>query len=66
MTSIKLKKESTTTNTAKGTFKAKVDFFKGNITGNMIDEQPVVSTSPCAVQSLDFSCQDNSQYVPLI
>jgi hypothetical protein len=39
-----------------------VSFYKGKIESNLTE----TPASVCAIVGLDFTCEDNSQYIPVI
>jgi hypothetical protein len=49
---------------AKSTNSIKVSFFKGNITSNLLEETTALGV--CDDNSLQFNCDENSQYIPII
>jgi len=56
-------KNNTLNNTIKSKNKIKLNMYLGVINGNILD--PVIP-SECSTNSLDFSCSENSQYIPAI
>lgn len=64
MATIKLEKENFITSTAKSSFAVQVSLFNSQIKGNIFT---VEILPPSAYEpSLDFSIEENSQYLPLI
>jgi len=49
---------------ANNSSKIKLTFYAGTLTGNIIPTAISFFSGSCAIQ-LDFSCVDNSQYIPL-
>lgn len=65
-----LPSRNTFKNNAKSSNKISISVFKGTLSGNIIEEQqetvivaPVVT---CEQNAFDFSCEENSQYLPLL
>ena len=50
-------------NTIKTSNRIKLRMHEGILTGNIIEEKP---KETCLYNSLDFSCQENSQYIPAV
>jgi hypothetical protein len=61
MASFQINQNNLTTNTAKSTTNVYIVVHNGIINGNIIPE-----TNTDCPTALIFSCQDNSQYIPLI
>lgn len=64
MTNNKHNKKDTLNNTIKSVNKVKLNMYQGVLDGNIID-QPLPTTQ-CDPYSLQFKCEDNSQYIPLV
>jgi hypothetical protein len=56
---------STSKNDAKSQYGVSVTFYNATIDSNIMDEVYVSPSPPaaCDIIGLDFSCQDNSQYI---
>lgn len=54
-----------TSNTLKSKNSINIIYYRGNMSGNLFDEQEYEKPSliECTEESLDFSCPDNSQYI---
>lgn len=50
-------------NNAKSSNKVFLRMYKGVLTSNIID---TINKENICIESLDFSCADNSQYLPLV
>lgn len=59
-----IKIKSSTNNAAKNTNTIKFNKWKGVVNGNIFETTPY-PTAGCEI-SLDFSCEDNSQYIGVI
>lgn len=55
-------------NNAKSSNKINISVFKGNLSGNIIEQQTAITpvVVPCEENSFDFSCEENSKYLPII
>ena len=59
-------RQGTNNNSAKSVNKISVSVYKGTLSGNIIPTIPIIPTPAICDNNLDFSCQDNSEYIPLI
>lgn len=53
-------------NTILGKTKIKLNMHDGVMRGNIIDTPSEEVSSVCLQNALDFSCEENSQYIPAI
>lgn len=58
-------KSDTISNITRTTNKIKLKINGGVLTGNIISD-PLFLIPTCQSETLDFSCDNNSQYVPII
>lgn len=58
----KLNKNNCLNNTLLVENKIKLKIYKGDIYGNIIETTPV----QCELEGFVFTCEENSQYIPLI
>lgn len=59
------KLNNSTNNVGKNTNTIKFNKWKGVVNGNIFEPTPYPEVTGCEI-SLDFSCEDNSQYIPLL
>lgn len=63
-TNTKIKRNDILNNTLKVQNKIKLNLYKGVLGGNIIEEKP--PEPECLLNSLDFTCANNSEYIPLL